>query len=193
MYEAMCIEDGCERSVVARGLCRSHYGKANYAGRLAEYESPKRGRPSTERFLSHVPDRPGVGCWLWGGFLYPSGYGQFWLNGRNMTAHRAAFELFVAPIPAGAVVCHRCDVKACVRPDHLFAGPQALNIADKVEKDHQAKGVDHGSAVLTEEQVRMIRTLREAGHGLRPLAQTFGVTKSTVHAIVTRKSWKHLD
>lgn len=71
-----------------------------------------------ERFWSkadwdiHEPDR----CWEWLGYITKAGYGQF---GRNMIAHRLAYELEVGEIPAGLQIDHLCRNRSCVNPDHL--------------------------------------------------------------------------
>jgi hypothetical protein len=39
--------------------------------------------------------------------------------GRVVTIHRAAWELYVGPIPDGSVLDHLCRNRACFRPDHL--------------------------------------------------------------------------
>jgi hypothetical protein len=36
-------------------------------------------------------------------------------------------------------VLHRCDVKACVRPDHLFLGNQSDNLSDAALKGRLAR------------------------------------------------------
>lgn len=74
------------------------------------------------------------GCWFWLGPLYPKGYGSFWYQGRNVGAHRAAYELFVGPVPPGLSVCHRCDVPCCVNPEHLFLGTARDNLLDASAK-----------------------------------------------------------
>jgi hypothetical protein len=70
------------------------------------------------------------GCWIWKRARMGEGYGIFKLEGVVRYAHRAAYELFHGRIPAGGMACHHCDVKACVRPDHLYAGTNSTNQRD---------------------------------------------------------------
>lgn len=80
------------------------------------------------------------GCWLWERSRQKSGYGDFKLHGKHHYAHRASYEAFVGPIPEGMQVCHRCDVRSCVRPSHLFVGTNNDNIADSMRKGRR-KGI----------------------------------------------------
>lgn len=78
-------------------------------------------RPATgwqDRFWSRVAGSTGE-CWEWRGYVHPSGYGQFWLNGRNQYAHRVAYEALIIPIPRGLQLDHLCRNRACVNPGHL--------------------------------------------------------------------------
>jgi hypothetical protein len=133
------------------------------------------------------------GCWLWTGGLYSNGYGMTTLGGWKVTqAHRASYTAFKGPIPDGMFVCHTCDVKACVNPDHLFLGEPADNSADMVSKGRSAKGSAHGSAKLTEDKVSEIRSLLSSGAKHREISQKYGIAVSNVSFIATRKAWRHV-
>lgn len=81
--------------------------------------------------------KPELGpCWLWTAFVKANGYGQFGIGKAKggAHAHRFSFELHVGPIPDGLCVLHRCDVRHCVRPEHLFLGTQKDNANDRDRK-----------------------------------------------------------
>lgn len=70
------------------------------------------------------------GCWLWRGGTTSDkgGYGRIRVNGEKTLAHRAAFELFVRPIPVNLTLDHLCRVRLCVNPSHLIPKSQHQNV-----------------------------------------------------------------
>lgn len=153
--------------------------------RLITYEDIVRERESlTERLLAQV-DRSGD-CWLWTGYRKnQAGHGAISVHNTPYYVHRLAYQLFVGPIPEGMVVCHRCDVPACVRAEHLFLGSQLDNIADMRAKGRGAdpplvQGEAHPKATLTDRQVEEIRALRAQGVPQREVARRYGCSQSTV-------------
>src|SRR5256885_12334914 len=109
-----------------------------------EYPMPvKRCCPhwSLQRRLAERSVRdPKTGCLLWTASRNANGYGHvFWRNAPQL-AHRAAWVARHGPIPKGLLVCHRCDVRTCINPDHLFLGTQKDNMADRTAKlGHQPR------------------------------------------------------
>jgi len=97
-------------------------------------------RPVIARFFSFV-DQTSY-CWLWTGFKDDEGYGRFWWKGRNMGAHRWAFEYFRFAIPEGFEIDHLCRNTSCVNPDHLDAVTHLTNMhrSGRAPQTHCAKG-----------------------------------------------------
>lgn len=99
------------------------------------------GRPPRsmrERFEEKVMPVTESGCWLWLASVWRrSGYGRIHYgtgHGKSLRAHRVSYELYCGPIPSGLLVLHRCDVRSCVNPNHLFLGTHTDNVRDAVKK-----------------------------------------------------------
>lgn len=131
-----------------------------------------------------------VGC-----RLTRDGYAVVYLaSGRSKStlAHRLAYALHYGVDPDGLCVCHTCDNRRCVNPEHLFLGSHADNMYDMRVKGRRkgiGSGAANGRAVLTMEKARTIRAMRAAGRSLKELAKRFGVGISTVSRVCKGESW----
>lgn len=145
------------------------------------------GLPIKDRLWLYIEPEPNSGCWLWTGTIV-NGYGTLTLNRKTgQKAHRTSYEAYKGEIPEGMHVLHKCDVRCCINPDHLFLGTNADNVADKVAKGRQA--VMQRTRYSPDE----VRAVREATGSQREIARRLGVSKSMVHAIRTNQFWKHLS
>src|SRR5262245_26640118 len=104
-------------------------------------------------------------CWLWTGAVKGNGYGSaHWQGVKDLAVNRLVWRLFNGEIPADKIVMHKCDVRLCVRPDHLQLGTQHENMVDKVRKGREVR------CALTEDLVRQVRARLAAGERAKAIA-----------------------
>lgn len=130
------------------------------------------------------------GCWLWLGVLHKTGYGIY--NGKSV--HRFAYVLYKGEIPNGLFVCHSCDVRSCLNPDHLFLGTNQDNMNDMKRKGRAPnnRGSNNPTSKLTEDKVRLIKYYLKKGNTCKKIAVQFSVKASTIKAISSGKNWRHV-
>ena len=141
--------------------------------------------------MVHVSPEPNSGCWLWTAYCDKDGYAVFSINGTGpQRAQRFAWNSFVGDIPTGMQVLHKCDVRCCVNPHHLFLGTNRDNMIDKVAKGRQARGRQTCSSnKLTETQVRAIRADERQQ---KDIAVAYGISQTNVSMIQRRATWRHV-
>ena len=153
-----------------------------------------------ERFEAKYIPEPNSGCWLWVGATGTYGYGNVTVKQESIQAHRLSYLLFKGKIPKGMWVLHKCDVRLCVNPNHLFIGTRQDNMDDMVKKNRQfcgerpyAKGSKNTQSKLTEKKVIKVRKMyKSSNFTMKELSEKFYVSKSVIHAVIHYITWKHI-
>lgn len=141
------------------------------------------------------------GCWEWIDPCHPNGYAYAtdYETNKKEHVHRISFRIFKGEIPEGLYVCHKCDNRKCIAPDHLFLGTAQENMLDAKAKgrlEHvklmAPKGEKNANAKLNDGKVRSIR--KEIAEGIKctVIARKYGISSTIVYYIRDGKSWKHL-
>lgn len=165
-----------------------------FGGGCAPFDLPRPGNPFSlfkmkmysvpdrviRRFFSHVEEGKGSsGCWVWK--AAGKGYGKFSLNGEYIGAHVASHILFIGPVKDGQLVCHSCDHKWCVNPEHLSTGTVSSNTKESytrgLRKPVCLKFEKNGNSKLTRKQVEEIR---QDPRGSYILSKILGIPRSTI-------------
>ncbi len=151
------------------------------------------------------------GCWIWTASKTHNGYGRFRFNfnGQRVSAHRLSWMIHFGVIPNGLLVCHKCDVKLCVNPNHLFLGTNSDNVKDCVAKGRNTpchgdkngtrkhpeklvRGSARRDSKLSEKDIPEIRIRYGYGASQRVIADEFHVTQTLISQIIRGKIWRHV-
>ncbi len=152
----------------------------------------RKGAPLAERLAHYMGAVDARGCQEWfGARATNGGYGILKWEGRMHPVTRLVWQAQRGPIPAGMVVCHRCDNPPCCALDHLFIGTKADNNRDRKEKGRSAPkhGRHNGRAILSEAEVIRIRA---DSRSLQKTADAYEVSKSTIADIRSGRRWRHV-
>jgi hypothetical protein len=134
------------------------------------------------------------GCHEWNGCVNSYGYGVFGFERKSIQCPRIAYYLAFGEFDSNLCVCHKCDNRLCLNPDHLFLGTKAENNADRAlkKRNRDQRGTKNEVVKLTEEEVIKIRKLYETGLSQSKIGEMFGVSQTNVGFIVRRERWSHI-
>lgn len=135
------------------------------------------------------------GCHEWMAHRNKEGYGTFSLKGRQVLAHRFAFELHFGIKPGDKCVCHHCDNPSCVNPEHLFLGTFADNNHDRDRKGRTCRtsGEDRWVSKINWKIARQIRATYKEGFSVKETAKRVGVSKGLAEEVIYNRTWKEED
>lgn len=143
--------------------------------------------PIAKRFWAKVRRSTPRKCWIWKAGTDGEGYpkiGEGGRHGRTLRASRVCWKITHGRDPGKRLICHTCDNKVCVNPNHLYLGTSQSNMDDRTARGRMPIGSRCYNARLTERQVRLIKATR----GLR----RFHASRSTVSHILAGRQWKHV-
>jgi len=190
----------------ANGNRRGSIGDKMAQGRLLK--TPHFTESDKKRFWSNVVKTSY--CWNWTGSKTEYGYARFFIGGKNYRVHRLSYFLHTGKEPGKLCVLHHCDNRICVNPDHLWLGTDADNTKDRdikgrnnqpsgdrngsrLHPEKLKRGEKHPGAKITDDDVRIIRRLRQTTNiTLQQLASQFGICRTAVTLIIKRKNWRHV-
>lgn len=168
----------CGRSVMAKGLCNTHY------------RQQKMGKP-----LSPIQAN---GAWQVNrvGALNPHWKGdQVSYEGAHKRVHKVR----------GAAIEYRCQGEGCDKWAEHWAHDNQSPLSDvsayrplcrwchaAFDGELRPRGANHGKSKLTENSVRNIRALAAAGCPRKELALVYGISASNIGHIVRRHTWAHV-
>jgi hypothetical protein len=155
---------------------------------------PKDWAEIAKRLLERSERIPESGCWIWSRAISREGYGRMFFRGRHLPTHRLSYMLFNGEISADTpFICHRCDIRCCINPHHLYQGTIYQNNQDAIARDRLVKGSKAGSSKLNEDQILQIKALLEMNLTKPEIARAYGIAISHVGNIKRGQYWGWLQ
>ena len=152
-------------------------------------------------------------CWSWQGSMV-KGYGKMFVpkalrqgKSQEERAPRVCWFVVHGVWPGDLHVLHTCDNPPCVQPAHLWLGTMDDNQKDSMRKGRRPTGDAHGMrlhpdavtrgvdipwSLLTEADVQFIRAMRREGWTQQRIAQALGRGKTTIEAVLSGRTWRHI-
>lgn len=150
-------------------------------------------KTSDESFLSKFNAVESEKCWEWSSTIESSGYGIFTFNKKTYKSHRYSYEFYNKIAPLSLFVCHRCDNRKCVNPNHLFLGTHKDNMEDMAKKLRGTNGEKNTQSKLNTNDIISIRSAyNNLDIKMSEIAEIYGVSKGAISFLVRGITWRHI-
>jgi hypothetical protein len=151
------------------------------------------------------------GCWEFSGCKMPNGYGKVTVNKKTWLSHRYSYFLKNGEIPNGMHVCHTCDNRICINPEHLFLGTRKDNMQDMIKKKrnnfsglrtndwnekanaNKPRGENHWNIKHSDETINKIKKLAEIGIRQIDIAEMFGLRQGYISNVINNRVRKESE
>jgi hypothetical protein len=178
----ICIVNGCNNEVKARGYCNKHYQH------VKSYGTPE--LIGHKRPINFEIDENE--CFNCTSHHKVGGYPKISWDNKKMYLSRFIYTEMFGDIPEGLVIRHKCDNPACINPEHLELGTVADNNHDRVIRGRGLKGEQIHRSILTENKVREIKKMLNLGIPQKDIAEKFNIKDYVVSQIKNKRTWKHV-
>lgn len=133
------------------------------------------------------------GCFLWQKSTFGvGGYAQICIGKTRHPGHRLSYRLFRGPVPDGLFVCHRCNVKRCINPAHLYLGTNQQNILDALADGLMPIGEKHHQSKLSASDVASMRRSYASGETVAVIADRHAVGYESARRAIVGRTWAHV-
>lgn len=146
---------------------------------------------TVERFNKNIEKTSS--CWLWKGSIDKYGYGYLYDSVRKkaIKAHRLSILIRDGCLSKNSLVLHKCNVKNCVNPDHLYCGDNFDNMRDRLV-DGKYYQNHNGKTILNRNQVLYIVEEINKGRSKVSLSEELNVKLSVISKIMLGTTWQWL-
>lgn len=156
---------------------------------------------ATKAKLARYTKLTDSGCMEWQRGLNMHGYGETSVCNGKIKAHRLSWALANGRMPfIGMEICHTCDNRKCINPEHLFEGTPKDNQQDSIKKSRK---VYFGHANVDSEKtwnckwtwadIRSMRSDYAAGVDPKEIAHKYGMKRGYLRKIIANKMWVDAD
>lgn len=135
------------------------------------------------RFEEKYNPFAGGGCWEWTAGCVNTGYGQFWVGGKSMRAHRASWLINVGDIPADKMVLHKCHNRKCINPEHLYLGDHQQNMDDRNNSGRTNKWDKRYNFKRNDPLVEKVISLYSSDKKILEICEELQIAKTTYYRI----------